>query len=216
MKLLLTLVLFAIAAVAQNERRVVELQHIDANDLGTSLANLVRTDTDASRRLVVLLGSPEGITAAEAIIKKLDQPKKTIELTFFLLTAIPASTDSKLPSVLEPVVKQLRSSFTYADYQLLDTVFVRTREGSGFETVGVLDKAQYRIQANRPVLVQAVGAKPQVQSENLLFVLTSGTNSAQITAPLNLQEGQRVVIGKSTSAAVGGAVFLVATAEVVD
>ena len=216
MRVLLALLLCATTAFSQDERRVVELKHISATDLGGVLEKIVRVDADASRKLVVLIGPGENVAVAESIIKKLDQPRQTIELTFYIL-ATAGGSEGKLPRELEPVVKQLEKNFTFSDYRLLDSAFVRAREGSGFEVTGAVGSGEYSIVSHRPLTLQQSNGATRVQSESLTFALRQPTKTlAQIAAPLDIREGQKIVIGKSASPSTSGAVFLVVTASVVD
>src|SRR5713226_3292667 len=91
---------------------------------------------------VISVRAPQSVLdAIDEALKRLDVPQppaKNIELNAYLITASPQSSAAPLPAELEPVVKQLKSVFSYQGFKLLGTLSLRGRDGSGGNVNGVL------------------------------------------------------------------------------
>jgi hypothetical protein len=226
-RLIALLVLTAAAVLAQP--KVVELKYITRDDLGALLAGFkLQHSSDQSGRVIVLNGDAAEMAAAEALIRRMDVAQKNVELVFHIISAGGGEGASKVPSDLEPVVKQLRNSFAYAGYRTLESFALRLRDGSiDARASGVLPPPaadRYVLQVRRISITP--GEKGTVaRLERVVFEIRSLDtrvsapekpvyNSAEIQASLDVREGQKVVVGKSNYA--GGAYFLVVTARIVD
>jgi hypothetical protein len=225
----------ALSAQAPDKRetRTVELKYITSRDLGNLLGAFMdlRVTSDRSERLIVLNGSTESVAAAQALIAKLDVAPKTVDFTFHILAASakPEAGSDKLPAEVESVVKQLRSNLTYQNYRLLDTVTIRGREGREFSARGVLpNNASYQLNS-RDLQVKTGEKGTHILSDRFDFSLTAldpvasnygnkepRYSSAQISAPLDVREGQKVVLGKANFANIDGAFFVVVIARLVE
>lgn len=232
--MLRVLVTFLIAAgvlAAQApEPKVFELKHASAERIrssGVLIPFVHRVDMDPSGRyLVVHATNAANLKAAEELIKRLDVPLKNIELTFHIVAGgpppAPPGTGMPVPAELEPVVKQLRSSFPFASYRLLETAMIRTRDGSDGNVSGKLaDGTRYDIRF-KPIRVTD-GSPAQVRLDELqlrqYFIVTrtdksTHTDDAYVKADINVKEGQKVVVGKSTLRE--SALFLIVSARVID
>jgi hypothetical protein len=170
--------------------------------------------------------------AIDTIVEKLKTaaPPKNIELTFYILqgTKESAVDGAPLPSELEPVIKQLKATFAYQGFRLLDTALMRGRSGQRADLQGVASIARdspspYSIRAT---LATSSDAKPQIiriddLRLNIQVAVHDGPNSTRhvdtgFTANLDIKEGQKVVIGKTGIEGSQSALILVATGKVVD
>jgi hypothetical protein len=229
-KLLVTLVTAAAAVCAQEPPapKVIELKHASAERIRSSsvlrpFVHSVELDP-SGRYLVISAQTAARLTAAEELIKRLDVPLKNVELTFHIVAGGPAQsgTGTPIPAELEGVVKQLRSSFSFPSYRLLETAFVRTRDGSdGLVSGKLAQDGKYDIRF-RPIRVTE-GTPAQVRLDELQLrqhFLVGQTEKAPITddafvkADIDVKEGQKVVVGKATLRE--NALFLIVSANVID
>jgi hypothetical protein len=220
-------------ATDKRETRTVELKYITSRDLGNLLAAFVdlRVTSDRSERLIVLNGTSESVAGAQALIAKLDVAPKTVDFTFHILAAStkPEAAADKVPAEVESVVKQLRTSLTYQNYRLLDTVTIRAREGREFHARGVLTNYSTYAISSRDLQVKPGEKGSHILSDSFTFELRAldreasnygnkepRYSSAQITAPLDVREGQKVVLGKANFATIDGAFFVIVIARLTD
>ena len=72
----------------------------------------------------------------ESLIRRIDVPPSpaqniNVELTAYLLIAgETVGVGQPVPAQLAPALMQLRSTFTYKDYELLETLWMRNRVGN--------------------------------------------------------------------------------------
>jgi len=222
--------------------RVFEVRHVDVGRLRDLLGFFgAEVRADAMLRLISARGTREQIAAIEEAIKRYDVPppiQRSVEITLHLVQAEQQADSSvKLPPELEPVVKQLRSVMSYQSFRLLDVLSMRTRDGMGANASGVLsfgpnvpntvgavrigritlmgsDGARqvrvdgFRLDLNIPVRVsRPAGAAGETQWQ---FLNTS------IATDVDVPEGKRTVIGKSSAEGAEKAIFVVITANVVN
>src|SRR5450432_1580313 len=125
-------------------QKLVALTYVDAQ----AIQNLIRMfDVDVTvngqMKVVALSGTKEHMAAAEEAIKQLDVPsaaQKNIELTVYFVAGSdqsgPGPLGNPIPQELQGTVTQLKSSFPFKNYGLLDVLSLRARSGVGAETVG--------------------------------------------------------------------------------
>lgn len=181
----------------------------------------------------LLKGSPENVTAAEALLRKFDVAERVassnqISLTVYLVGASPdGQQPTEVPPFLEPVVKEMRESFLFKSFRLLDTIPMNTGSGSrGMEVSGMLSSAATH--ANLPHMYEArfqaagVGddgksvwvrnfrfrAKIPIPTKEQLTYVDSVINSDLVIRP-----GQKLVFGKVRINQTDDSLFLVITAE---
>jgi hypothetical protein len=188
-------------------------------------------------------GPPDLVTAVTAAIQKLDVPlsaQPDVELTVYLISGVaqgPGPDD--VPQDLASTVKQLHALFAYKCYKLSDTLVLRGRTGRPFqgrdtETEGVLPgtiaKLSYHLSYNslevspgnpRTVHINALGFSllgPTVTTVNKSDnTSTSQTQTpARIHTDLDVREGQKTVVGKSSVNREGDALILVIVPKIVD
>ncbi len=90
--------------------------------------------TNREMHALAVTGTPETIATIEDALKRLDVPSaapKDIEMTIFLLSAAdaPATDAPPIPKDLDPVVTQLKNTFPFKNYDLLDVLTFRSRTG---------------------------------------------------------------------------------------
>jgi hypothetical protein len=184
----------------------------------------------------------ETITTLDVL--PLEAPRKpTVEFTGWLLGASrqPATAEdvAMMPSLLQPVVKELQDKFPYGSYRVLDSVLIRVRVRERGVVEGLipdflpqpLDTANYMLSLqlgdvtpseNKSRIelrhVELRGQVPIVMSQEgtpTQQVRTSRV-SFKIQTTMAIREGETVVVGKAGVQGAVDGIFLVLRAEVVD
>jgi hypothetical protein len=232
------------ASTAPHVLRVFEVKNADVNRLAAMVDVFgARVQPDASLRVISVSGTEEQVRAIEDAIKRFDVPppaRKNVELTFHLVQALPTAVMDKLPSDLEPVIKQLRSTFAFQGYRLADTIQVRGRDGDSFDASSVANftgmvanapTTTSQLRAQR-VTIGSTDKTPVIRIDNLRLGVRvpqctnriSGGDCAGgawqfmdngINTSVDVKEGQKVVIGK-TAVGADSAIIIIVTAKVVD
>jgi len=201
-------------------RRISETLYPIAKATGTTMA------PDQANKLIVLSGNPDRIAELESLIRRMDVPsapsqETNVELTAHMLIAGETTgAGQTIPAQLEPALKQLRSTFTYKSYQLLDTLWLRNRVGRKAETsgsFGVLEiegKGRTAGGYSFSCTISHVthDAKGNVIHLDGVYIQTAG---GAISTNIDIRPGQMVVVGK-TSFAGNQALIAVLTAKIVD
>jgi hypothetical protein len=235
---LIALLVLAAAASAQNTvRKVIPLKYVSPE----AVANLLsvfgeRVIPHATFRMIAISGSPEVLKAMEEMIAKVDVPPsvpKNIELTAYLLVGSEDGPAGPVPAAIQPAVKQLQSLFTYKSFHLLDTLFLRLREGeSGSSSNGAIQVAGETTPGTSSLTLGRIDLAPGaegslVRINNLRLSVTvpsgrlgNGDSRMVQTAmrtDIDVREGQKVVVGKAKMTGLPDqALILVLTAKVVD
>ena len=173
-------------------------------------------------KTLTLSGSPEIVAAMEAVIRKLDvapPPEKSFELTAYLLmTSDSASSAQSLPAQLEPVLKQLRATFSYKNYQLLDTLVLRNRIGAAGHTSEEIPDPGFSDRVIGCGL--AYGQSQLTHDDRGDIIKLTGLDlilgKGRINTSIDLRVGQMVVVGKTNFAVGNSALIAVLSARVVD
>jgi hypothetical protein len=154
---------------------------------------------------------------------------KDVELTVYLLSGASTGTDD-VPQDLASTVKQLHGLFSYKSYKLTESFILRGRSGpenAYAATEGVLPGSglQYvfgyrrvRISAEKPYMVHI---------DQLHISLTTdpgygpdgkqrSRTVASIATDLDLGDGQKTVVGKSSINQTGDALILVIVPKVIE
>jgi hypothetical protein len=232
MKRVICLLALCVSMLAQETPKLIEVKNLDITQLsGFLMAFGVRYSGIPGSRLIALNGQKENVIAAEEAIKRMDVPRKNIELTFQIIAATVQADAEKVPADLEPVVKQLKSAFLYQGYRVLETMFVRNREGSYGRATGVMPgppggrKAFFSVEfRSSSISTDSKGAVIHLERLQIGGRLPTGVNAkgetdyqnAGIEADVDVREGQKAVVGKSSVDVKDGAIFMVVTAKVVD
>jgi hypothetical protein len=232
MKKVWMVLLLALAAMAQQDtkqekppKQVVQklfiLKYADPGQLRELL-----TVFDASVRqspelhAITVEASPEAMHAIEDAIQKLDVPAatpKNIEMTVFLLVATDtaAAAGAAIPRDLDSVVSQLKNTFPFKNYGLLDVITFHTRTGQSVRTTssgGSLQIGSKQVSVitqlgMNSVALHSDGTTLRVERLNAQFRVPVATGTAggdtqftyidlQMQTDLDVKEGQRVVVGR--------------------
>src|SRR6266436_8262421 len=151
-KLMIASLVILLPMMAQNENEKTEganwpvrMFQVKYADVGR-LANLFRAfgatvQPDSDLKAISVRAPREVLAAIEESLQRLDvaqPPAKNIEINAYLLTASQQGLTGNIPPDLDPVVKQLKSIFSYHNFRLLGTLALRGRDGSGGAVNGVL------------------------------------------------------------------------------
>jgi hypothetical protein len=186
------------------------------------------------KRRVCLLAAAAALAWGQD--KQDEPPLKNIELTVYLLSgATQAAATDDVPPDLAPTVKQLHSLFTYKSYKLAESFILRGRSslttkggGQSARTEGVLPGSgvhymfsyqRVRVSQDKPYMVHIDSL-----SMNLMAPPAYGPDGKQrgnntvgsISTDLDLTEGQKTVVGKSSINGNGDALILVIVPKVIE
>lgn len=209
--------------------RVVQLKYADPNSVGNLLSMFgVNVRSDQRMMALAISGRRSAVEAAETAIKQLDVPgaaQKDIELTVYFVmgTSEPPAAGSAVPPDLQPAMTALKQTFAFKNYALLDSLALRARTGSGASTTGQLSEGRMTQFSVRSVNIEGDGATirvdrlranlrvPKMVSPNKTEFLDSGIE----TETVDIKEGQKLVVGRSSLEGPSKALFLVLIARVV-
>ncbi len=222
-------------------QKIVDVKFVSANQVASVLQPFVsgplnRAWPNNELRVVTLVGTAENVAKMEEAIKRLDVPPppvQNIELLAYLLVTSGQETPKKLSPELDGVVTQLKSVFPYSGFRLLDTLMVRCRDGKGGEASGVAPSVSgspnvtlYQLNFHSAnVVVTPAGRMVRLDGLKLglrIPVKTGGDFSSfsyidtGTNADIDVREGQKVIVGKSTTSGSDNPLFLVLSAKVVD
>ena len=239
-KLLLTVLaatLLALPGRAEEPvHKLIELKYANVHLIRPLLEGYsAHLNVGASDRVFTVVGSKEVVAEIEEMIKKLDVPQADIELTvYMLLTSTQAEGAAPASPDLDPVLKQLKSVFSYRAYRLLDSFVLRAREGRGADSAGFLSPLAANMpggaQTNytfsfRNTAISGADKNRVVRLDDVHLRLkiphaSSGGVSyseSSIHTDFDVREGQKVVVGKSSLVdGSDGALILVVSAKIVD
>lgn len=188
----------------------------------------IGTPPGGNANVITLTGPPDAVAVIENLIKEVDAPAKTVEITAYMLLGDNQATD-KLPSDLEPVVKQLRATFPYSNYKVWESIVARATTGHESNTRGLLPNyanAYYQLLFHRaevdtnqrPATITLrslqFGARIPVGKDEKGGV--THEFAGVVSADVILREGQKVVIGKTSVGPIGQPLFLVLSAKVAE
>lgn len=229
-------------------QRVFDIKYGSVNQIVDLLAFYparIRGQADL-RAIAVGTESEATMQAIEEAIKHYDVPRaggataRNIELTVYLMLAgNEVKVGDAVPVELDPVIKQLKTVFGYKDFQLLDTMLLRNREGLRGEASGVMNIEVPNLAAALPVArydldyqnatVTAGDKGTLIRIDNFRLnakiPYAMGTQPAAIQIQfmdvglrtnLDVRDGQKVVVGKSKVDNLGRALIVVLTAKAVD
>ncbi len=250
MKRLLCPVLLTSLALAQalaqdlsRVTRIIEIKHADVNHIAAVMGPFGAGVSPNPQMKVITVNGPTAVVAAiEEAVKKLDvppQPLPNIELTAYLVVASAQPPGgSPIPADLQPVVNQLKGVLQYQGFRVLDTLLMRTAQGSSAEARGLTSNGG--VEGQRPGYHLNIG-KAQIISDgpNRTLRLTGMSlnmripnavkgggplggvsqiqyHDANIKADVDIREGQKVVVGKTSFDTPDTALILILMARVVN
>ncbi|SRR5581483_535716 len=151
-----------------------------------------------------------------------------LELTVYLLSGL-AQVDAadEVPEDLTSTVKQLRSIFNYKSYKLSESFMLRARLGGGAKAAGVVpgeSAMHYDFQfgpvtatSENPALFRINGLRINLtRPPRRLGGETLIDTVASIRTDLDIREGQKTVVGKSSVNGSGDALILVIVPKLVN
>lgn len=242
---LLALILLALPLAAQDAasklepppviQKLIPLKYADPQTLYSLLRIFDASIIPNTELHALAVKAPsQTMQAVEEAIARLDTPAaaaKNIELTIYLVVGsdgegIPAGA---LPKDLESVVTQLRNTFPFKTYRVLDVMTLRSRSGQragtessgGFMQFGNVSKPVVTNFAINSSSIGADGATirlDQVRSNSKIPIEVGqgqySTQELNLNTDLDIKEGQKVVVGRMGINR-EQALFLVLTARVV-
>jgi len=179
-------------------------------------------------RLFGILVATAGLACAQG---KQAVNTQNVELTVYLLSGSTQGTADDVPSDLTSTVSQLHSVFAYKSYKLTESFMLRGRLGSGGA------KAEGILPGGAGIRYEFRYSEVQVSSETppifrifgLRIILTNGGYYrkgadgktvpdvlASIVTDLDIREGQKTVVGKSSVSSTGDALILVIVPKLVN
>jgi hypothetical protein len=218
-------------AAQERSTKLITLKYVDPQNI----INILRTfgvEIQFNRELKVMSvnGPAQNVAAMEAALKQLDVAPKNIELVVYFVVAgnQPPAVANNLPAVpaeLRDVIAQLKSTFAFKEYSMLDTLTLRTRAGSSAETTGILSpptttRPRLSLFSIRNATVgddgtirldrMHAGLRIPIPTQSNMEYLTTG-----IDQDVDVKEGQKIVVGRASLEGPEKALFLILTAKVV-
>ena len=223
--------------------KVFTINHRDVSSLGAVLGPLLSgfkgatISANQEFKTLTVRDFPENLATIEEVIKRLDTPaapRPNIELHMHVLVASNTSANvtstAEVPAELKDVLKQLRGTLNYGNYELATSVVQRlTQTQRGLRGKGTAEITRsptpagsvnlpYEYFINSVTLASTPTGAPIVQIGEFTFStgLTSSTldNRTQVQTALNLHDGEKVVVG--TAAFGDRALIIVLTANVLN
>jgi hypothetical protein len=220
-----------LAQTAPNERitKLVALQNVDPHEIEGMVRMFdVNSTANSQMKSMVIYGFSEKVAAAEVAIKQLDVAPKNIDLTvYFVVGGDQANLEGgAVPQEIRDVITQLKGTFTFKEYKMLDVLTLRTRAGSGADTSGILNTGNPPKMSKfsiRNATVSGDGTTIRIDRMNaglkIPVVLPAGKGveytDSGILQDVDVKEGQKVVVGRSSLAGPQQALFLILTAHVI-
>lgn len=225
----------AAAPDKQQVQKLFVLKYADPQQLSNLLRVFdAQTTPNTGFHALAIRANENAMTAIEEAIKRLDVPtaaQRDVDLTAQLVLGAEAADQagSALPKDLETVVAQLRQTFPFKTYGLLDVLTLRSRTGGNGQTsttsaggaVPVNGQAQpvdSSLNINS-ISVEGDGATVRIDGFNMQSLVPySAGNSMQVhrlnlRTDLDIKEGQKVVIGR-LGINPSQALFVVLTAKI--
>jgi len=183
--------------------KLVQVKHVEPNQQLRNLFDVLGVRmSDSVDGYIALKGSKDAVAAAEEALHRMDveKPPVDVELTGWLvMTPLRGTDGSELPTELTPVAKQLKTAFGYPDLRLLTSFVLRTRAGSGGDSGGLIDRDFYSFKTNRVDVDGDTAGSHKIRLITVRFTC----HKSNLETDVDLNEGQKVVIGK-TSMLYGG------------
>ena len=218
-------------------RKVIQLKYAEPSHIADLLKDFgANLRSDNRSKALTVVGRPDAVAAVEGAVAKLDvppAPAKDADLTaYFVLASREPVQAADVPPELGEVVTQLKRVLNYKNFQLLSTAFLRSRDGAGAAVQGVArigtEAVSFRLTFREANIIPE-GKVQMVRIEGLNFTTEQGQPtvphgegqttqgySARILTDIDVAEGQKVVVGKTSLDMPDNALVLVLTAKVTD
>lgn len=214
------------AELERSITRVYGVKHADPLALETLIKRTApEVESDQTLRVVVLRGSPEQVDTAKAVLTELDvapnvMAQRDVVLDVYLIGAHSDVHEfPPMPAVPQAAVDEIRETFPFASYGLLEAFTIRASPGRSVASVrGYLDSDQlteYRFETKVESAQEESGS---ISLGDVWLVLRTlaketGAQEAEIQTDMTIQESKTVVVGKAGVRGVADGVFLVLTAR---
>jgi hypothetical protein len=231
---MMTVMLLAAPLLAQQpaERitKLVKLNYVDPRAIQNMVGMYgVSVNLNDSMKVMALNGSPSNVAAAEAAIKQLDVAPKSIELTVYFVVGgdnAQQLSGAPVPADVRDVITQLKNAFTFKEYKVMDVLTLRTRSGSDAETTGILNSGNPPRMSQFSIRNVTVGDDGTIRIDRMHAGLRiplarpsepgkSDYINSGIDQNVDVKEGQKVVVGRSSLEGPEKALFLILTAHVI-
>ena len=235
-------------------RRLIRVKHVDINQFVPLFAGIERMTYSRDLNLIMFVGPESAAAELEAAVKELDVPPspgqahrptaENVQIIFHLLGVTDEVPSQRIPDPLKDVVRELKATFPYKNYRLLETAVVRSRVSQPgrpaiAKAYGVFPGSfplgagpdSYKLKVQVKGVSGAQGSRiielEQLSFEATLFVEIAPASEKRrypiyqdkrlsIQTNVNVPEGKTVVVGKAGAAGANRGTFLVLTAKVVD
>ncbi len=221
--------------------KIFQLKYIEPSRLTDLVSKMIPgLPPSADDRLKVLVISgcfAYQMEAVEEVVKTLDVPQPPaidVELTAYILAERPQQIPATdLPSELNEVIAQLKKTFNFPGFQLLNTAVIRTQDNESGIVNGAAGPANnYRLEFSRLNVISGERG-PTIHISNLIFSFSSPEYTpdskdntwggkpkdvwgAGLRTSIDIIGGQKVVVGKTSTQFPDRAVFLILMAKVVE
>ena len=237
-RIFLTLFAGALAWAQAQQQAIIDVKYADVNQLSNMLRGVFGSGVQGNPafHVITVTGSPDTVSAVTAAVKRFDvppQPQPDVELTVYLISGLAQGQGDDVPQELAATVKQLHGLFAYKSYKLADSVILRARPVVGNDNRGGAQVTGQALNGRYVLRYQYLNISPEtprtIHIEGLDFMLNQARSVtvdgkpstdfsdtvARIITNLDLREGQKTVVGKS-SIGTGEAVILVIVPRIAD
>jgi hypothetical protein len=227
MKHLILILALTTAAFAQDPpkamvQKIFELKYVEPGEVKQLLGALEASISPVNNlRMIAVRGSKETVEVIEEALKRIDVPrpaKKNVEFTGYMILASSKSADTTESPELAPVIKQLRGLFPYKGYRVVETLFLRARDGDNGNASGYIvdslngNRHSYKFSFSTAALT----ADRQIRMNNVSLEVNTPSGILGFRTQLDIREGQKVVVGKSNVVGTDDALILVLNAKVIE
>jgi hypothetical protein len=234
-RFLLAALLMALPLAAQQKEvkeerttKLVHLKYVDPESIRALISQFgVAVMPNSQLKAMTLSGLPGQIAAAEAALQQLDVAPKNIELIAYFVVGSDQTniTGSPVPQEIRDVIGQLKTTFTFKDYRMLDVLTLRTRTGSSAESSGILDARsnppRLSMFSVRNATVSEDGSTVRLDRMHAglrIPIVSQGAKTefmnTGIDQDIDVKEGQKVVVGRASLEGPDKALFVILMARV--
>ena len=232
-RMILAALLLAAPLMAQQPKderitKLVNLKYAEPRNIQSIVSMFgVQTTSNDSMKVMALSGLPANVAAAEAAIKQLDVAPKSLELTVYFVVGGDNSQllpGTALPADVRDVIAQLKNAFTFKEYKMMDVLTLRTRTGTDAETSGLVGSGSPPRMTQFSIRNATIGDDGTIRIDRMHaglripFFKEAGKNdylNSGIDQSIDVKEGQKVVVGRSSLDGPEKALFLILTARVI-
>ena len=206
--------------------RIYRPKHAQPDALAT-LVNQLGPVIKADQALgaVIVSGRPEQVSMVVETLAELDTPlpeptPTDVIVDIHLVGAFRSGTDSSPPpEPVQKVIDEIRDTFPFSSYQLLETLTVRTVPGRSTATVRGYIQSQDLVDYNISIVVADELPTPAAIKLSLVKLVLrlhggdSGIELAEIATKLTASQGKTLVVGKAGVRGIADGIFLLLTAR---